>query len=93
MDNDDIQAIEMLGKSGSHDTMLVRTYSVHRITKSGVDQMVTVKVFDRGPNCTQFSRFMCSAKRDHDGKGTSGNEADTIEAALFNLAIHWSDLD
>ena len=86
---EDIKAIEMLGKLELRNPALVRNYFAHRIAKSGLDQLVTIKIFDNGPS-NPDSRFTCLVESD-DGKKASGNSANAIEAAL--AIVHWHKLD
>lgn len=82
--------IEMLREvDGTSEVyQVVARFKLHRKTKEGKTQQVTVEIFDAGPD--SLGRYCCVATAD-DGRKATCNPDTSIEYVLMQM--HWHDLD
>lgn len=84
------EAISELKKhSGIFEVHKETSFTCYRTTSSGGQQEIKVTINDMGDS-NSSSRYSCNAVSE-DGKFATGNPADTIRMALFN--VHWNELD
>jgi hypothetical protein len=69
---------------------LTKVFKCYRNDKQGGVQMVTVELYDAGPDSDPQLRYHCVAKTDT-GKSASGNPGPSIAVVL--ATVHWWDLD
>ncbi len=74
--------------SGAFELYSVTTFKGYRKRKDGAIKEITVEVLDGGP--TDQLRYHVVAT-DEDGRGASGNPANTLDVVL--ATVHWGDLD
>ena len=66
------------------------TFKGYRERRDGVNQELTIEIFDAGPDVGSGNRYSCAVTAAN-GKKAIGNAAESIDVALS--IVHWGDLD
>jgi len=77
-------------RGGVYELYHVSTFKGHRKARNGEDHLVTVEVWDAGPNQNNH-RYFVEVRDEDAGTTATGNPESTIERALD--MTHWAELD
>ena len=90
MDEKTLETLRFLKKAGAvFEVGAVTTFHCARRSKGGDEFMITVEVYDAGPDSS--ARYIVTAKRKDGKAATSGNSHERLDAAI--AMVHWGELD